>query len=66
MFLRKGDFRRPTTGSLSRWEQIKHSGPGIPKNVNERTMCLAEKGNSWLKDIVRGFENMMYAFLAIQ
>lgn len=49
-FLGKGSFRRPTTGSLYGWEKRKHSCPGVPNDINERTLYLAKKGKSRLKN----------------
>lgn len=62
----KGSFRRPTTGCLYSWEKRKHSCPGVPNDINERTLYLAKKGKSRLKNIVSGFENLLYAFIGIQ
>ena len=43
-----------------------HSCSGIPSDINERTLYLAKKGKSRLKNIVSGFENLLHAFIAIQ
>lgn len=66
VFLGKSSFRRPTTGSLHRWEKIKHSSPGVPGDPNVRTPNLAKIGKSRLKNIVRRYENLLYAFIVIQ
>lgn len=57
---------RATTGLLYSWEKRKHSCPGLPNDNNERTLYLAKKGKYRLKNIKSGFQNLLYAFIAIQ
>lgn len=64
-YLGIGSFRRPTTGCLYNWEEIKHSCPEVPSDSNERTLYLAKKEKSTLKNIVSGFESLLHAYIAI-
>lgn len=66
VFLGKSIFRRPTAGSLYTWEEIKHSCLGTPSDPGVRTLYLVKIGKSKLKNIVREFENLLYAFIVIQ
>lgn len=66
VFLGKNSSGRPTAGSLYSWEKIKHSCLGVPSDPSVRTLYLVKIGKSNLKNIVREFENLLYAFIVIQ